>query len=69
VIFVAGKESSNGKLLFSYVTKVNNRSYYISSPDEIMPRWFKDAKSAGITGATSTPSWLMEEVGKNLEKL
>jgi 4-hydroxy-3-methylbut-2-enyl diphosphate reductase len=69
VIFVGGKESSNGKLLFGFVKEENPKSYYISSPDEILPEWFENVSHVGVTGSTSTPSWLMEEVSKAIEKL
>jgi 4-hydroxy-3-methylbut-2-enyl diphosphate reductase len=62
LIFVSGRESSNGKMLFSVCRSVNPESYFISSPDEIDREWFKGKKSAGICGATSTPKWLIEKV-------
>jgi 4-hydroxy-3-methylbut-2-en-1-yl diphosphate reductase len=62
LIFVSGRESSNGKMLFSICRSVNPESYFISSPDEIDREWFKGKKTAGICGATSTPKWLIEKV-------
>ncbi len=62
LIFVSGKESSNGRMLFSVCRSVNPGSHFISSPDEIDPKWFKGKKSAGVCGATSTPKWLIEKV-------
>ncbi|MFN8206999.1 MAG: 4-hydroxy-3-methylbut-2-enyl diphosphate reductase [Bacteroidales bacterium] len=64
VLFVSGRNSSNGKLLFSYVLQENPNSRHISNPGELDPSWLKGIASIGITGATSTPSWLMEEVKK-----
>ena len=61
VIFVAGKKSSNGKVLFNQCRKVNRKSYLIGHPDEIDKKWLAGAESVGICGATSTPKWLMEE--------
>lgn len=62
VIFVSGKESSNGKMLFSVCKSVNPDTYFISSPDEIEKSWFDGKRSAGICGATSTPKWLIEKI-------
>jgi 4-hydroxy-3-methylbut-2-enyl diphosphate reductase len=62
IIFVSGRESSNGKMLYSVCKSVNPETYLVSSPDEIEPGWFKGKKSAGICGATSTPKWLIESV-------
>ena len=61
VLFVSGRKSSNGKVLFNECRSVNPRSYQIEGPEEISPAWFTDAHSVGICGATSTPKWLMEE--------
>lgn len=61
IIFVAGKKSSNGKVLFSQCKRVNPRSHQIENADEIDMEWFKDVQSVGICGATSTPKWLMEK--------
>jgi 4-hydroxy-3-methylbut-2-enyl diphosphate reductase len=62
VIFVSGKESSNGKMLYSVCKNVNPETHFVSSPDEIQRSWFEGRKSAGICGATSTPKWLIEKV-------
>lgn len=62
MIFVSGKESSNGRMLFEVCRSVNDNSYFISSPDEIQTEWFAGATSVGISGATSTPKWLINDV-------
>lgn len=67
ILFVAGRKSSNGKALFSICQAANSRSYYISKPEEIEMRWLEGVQRIGITGATSTPQWLMESVKAYLE--
>jgi 4-hydroxy-3-methylbut-2-enyl diphosphate reductase len=62
IIFVSGRESSNGKMLFSVCKNINPDTYFVSSPEEIDKSWFKGKKSAGICGATSTPKWLIENI-------
>jgi 4-hydroxy-3-methylbut-2-enyl diphosphate reductase len=62
VLFVAGKKSSNGQYLFSICKEENPKSQIISEIDEIDKEWFSEVNSVGISGATSTPNWLMEEV-------
>lgn len=62
IIFVSGKESSNGKVLFDLCKGVNNRSYWLENPSEADLSWFKDGDSIGICGATSTPKWQLEEI-------
>ena len=62
ILFVSGKNSSNGNRLFSCCQEENPNSYFISHPSEIKKEWMKGVKSIGISGATSTPTWLMNLV-------
>ncbi len=66
ILFVSGKNSSNGKLLYNEALRINPRSYFITSPEEIQEGWFIDFESIGISGATSTPQWLMENVRQHV---
>ena len=67
IVFVSGKKSSNGKVLFDVCKKHNPKSYFISNLEEIDLAWFKPEDRIGICGATSTPMWLMEKVKERLE--
>lgn len=69
IIFVSGKKSSNGKILFAECLDANPSSYLISAEDEINPEWLKGKERIGICGATSTPMWLMNKVKERIEKL
>lgn len=69
VIFVAGRNSSNGKNLFGICCEANPNSYFIEEIAEIRPEWFSGVQKVGITGATSTPRWYMEEVKKAIEHI
>ena len=69
IIFVSGKKSSNGKMLFQSCKDENENSYFISDVGELDEKWFSNAKSVGICGATSTPRWLMENVQDSIMKL
>ena len=66
VIFVSGKKSSNGKVLFDHCKSVNPHTFFVSSAKEINPDWFKNVSSVGICGATSTPRWLMENIATQI---
>lgn len=66
IFFVAGKKSSNGKVLFSECKRYNPHSYFVSSPEEIDPSVIRDGLSIGVCGATSTPKWQMEEIEKKI---
>jgi 4-hydroxy-3-methylbut-2-enyl diphosphate reductase len=69
IIFVAGKNSSNGRVLFEVCRQVNKRSFFVSMPDEIQAEWFENVGSTGVCGATSTPRWLLEEVAEKIKNL
>lgn len=62
IIFVSGRKSSNGKVLFGVCRGANERSYNVEEASEVATQWFDGAKSVGVCGATSTPLWLMESV-------
>lgn len=68
ILFVCGKKSSNGKILYHECRQVNPNTYQIDQPDEIDSSWLKEARSIGICGATSTPKWLMEDCKKMILK-
>jgi 4-hydroxy-3-methylbut-2-enyl diphosphate reductase len=68
VLFVCGKKSSNGKVLYSECCSVNPRTYIIDNPSEIDYSWFDGMLSVGICGATSTPKWLMEDCCELIRK-
>jgi 4-hydroxy-3-methylbut-2-enyl diphosphate reductase len=67
IVFVSGKKSSNGKVLYDVCKKYNDNSYFISNVEELDQNWFQPGDKIGICGATSTPMWLMEQVKVELE--
>ena len=66
IIFVAGKASSNGKVLCALCKSLNIRTYHIDSVAEIKREWFRADDRGGVCGATSTPKWLLEEVAADI---
>jgi 4-hydroxy-3-methylbut-2-enyl diphosphate reductase len=62
IVFVSGKKSSNGKVLFEVCKQFNPNTYFVSSEEELTVEMFNPADKVGICGATSTPMWLMERV-------
>lgn len=69
VLFVCGRKSSNGRVLFNACKKHNPNTYLVESPDEICAQWLHGVNSVGICGATSTPKWLMEQCRDRIETL
>ncbi|MBP5776930.1 MAG: 4-hydroxy-3-methylbut-2-enyl diphosphate reductase [Prevotella sp.] len=61
ILFVCGRKSSNGKVLFNECLRVNPNSHLVEDPQEIQPEWLEGIQTVGICGATSTPRWLMEQ--------
>ena len=62
ILFVAGRSSSNGKVLSDLCRSVNPRTYLVGAAADIQPDWLQEARTVGVCGATSTPKWLLEEV-------
>jgi len=69
IIFVSGKKSSNGKVLFDVCKDVNPNTFFVSSKEELKKEWFTEGTSVGICGATSTPQWQMEDVQEAILRL
>lgn len=67
ILFVSGEKSSNGKQLFKVCQEVNPRTYFVQSVDDLNDEMFVGVESVGISGATSTPRWVMEDIKINLE--
>lgn len=70
IVFVCGKKSSNGRVLFNECKSVNPHAYLVDNANEIQREWFgADCRSVGICGATSTPAWLMEQCKVFIEQM
>ena len=69
IIFVSGKKSSNGKVLYEHSRKINPNTFFVTEADEITTLQLDLTKKIGICGATSTPRWLMEDVAEKLNEL
>ena len=69
ILFVSGRNSSNGKALYEICKEKNNKSYFITGEEEVNPDWFFEVSSIGICGATSTPKWLMQNVADKIKSL
>lgn len=69
VVFVSGRHSSNGAVLFDVCLKSNPHSYLVEREEEIDQSWFYGANSVGVCGATSTPLWLMKKIAKKIKEI
>lgn len=69
VLFVAGAKSSNGRVLYNACLEVNPKTFMLTDSAGLKPEWFERVDSVGICGATSTPSWLMQEVAEAVKTI
>ena len=67
VIFVCGKKSSNGKILFAECREANANTFMVTNESEIDVEQLIGKESIGICGATSTPRWLMNRIKEAIE--
>lgn len=66
IVFVSGKQSSNGKILYSACKNINTKTYMAEDENDLQIQWFYNAETVGVCGATSTPKWLMEHIAKQI---
>lgn len=69
MLFVSGKNSSNGRMLYEYCKSLNPATYCISNKEEVKKEWFDACESIGISGATSTSRAQLESVMEEVKKL
>ncbi len=69
MIFVAGRNSSNGKVLYQICRDENPRTYFVENETEAKSEWLDGVDTVGISGATSTPQWLMGRVKTRIEEM
>ena len=69
VVFVSGRDSSNGKVLCELCKSLNIRTYHVSGEEDVREVWFRKDDNVGICGATSTPQWQLEAVAEKIRKI
>jgi 4-hydroxy-3-methylbut-2-en-1-yl diphosphate reductase len=69
VVLVAGRDSSNAKLLFETARTRNRNTFLVEAPDELKRDLFKNGRRIGISGGASTPRWQLDEMRLFLESI
>ena len=69
ILFVCGRKSSNGRVLYNECLRVNPNTHLVEDPQEIQPEWLEGIQTVGICGATSTPRWLMEQCRDTIQRM
>ncbi len=68
VVFVGGRQSANARMLFDICRQVNPQCWFVGNEREVDADWFQAGDRVGVSGATSTPAWLMEKVAASIRK-
>ncbi|HBY11110.1 MAG: Hydroxymethylbutenyl pyrophosphate reductase [Candidatus Moranbacteria bacterium GW2011_GWF2_36_839] len=69
VVVIGSKESANSTRLFEIAKEKNPQTYFIENSNQLEKKWFLRVEKALVTAGASTPSWVIEEVVKEIEKL
>ncbi|MDD2679556.1 MAG: 4-hydroxy-3-methylbut-2-enyl diphosphate reductase [Candidatus Omnitrophica bacterium] len=69
MIIIGSKNSANTKRLYEISRSLNKRSWWVNSPKEIKPAWFKGARSAGISAGASTPEDTIKDIVKYIRSI
>lgn len=68
VFFVAGRKSSNGRVLYDHCLTANPQTHFISEISELVYDLVPDhSESIGVCGATSTSQRQLQEVARQIE--
>ncbi len=67
LIVVGGSNSSNTTKLAKICKEIQPNTYLIESHNDIKPDWFKFNDIVGVTAGASTPTWVLNDVIKELE--
>lgn len=69
MIVVGGKNSANTSRLAKLCREKEKTTYHIETASELKSRWFKGIRSVGVTGGTSTPNWIINQVVEKIRDL
>ena len=69
ILYVCGRKSSKGKVLYNECLRVNPNTHLVEDPQEIQKEWLEGIQTVGICGATSTPRWLMEQCSEAIQQM
>ncbi|MBN1968226.1 MAG: 4-hydroxy-3-methylbut-2-enyl diphosphate reductase [Candidatus Delongbacteria bacterium] len=69
IVFIGGNNSSNTKVMYERISKINSRSHLIENPFQIERSWFIDGDKVGVSGSASTPLWQIEEVAEKIKSI
>jgi len=69
MIVVGGHNSANTTRLAKLCKRIGTRTYQVETSKGLRKSWFKKVKRIGVTGGTSTPPWIIENVVEKIKTL
>jgi 4-hydroxy-3-methylbut-2-enyl diphosphate reductase len=69
VLVIGGSQSNNTRELVSTCKQHCGRVHHVQTVTELIPAWFAEARSVGITAGTSTPDSVIQEIENWLQSL
>ena len=66
MIIIGSFTSANSKRLTELAKNINKNSYQVRDSSELVPEWFKNADSVGISAGASTPDYLIKDVTEKI---
>lgn len=69
MIIIGSRASANSRRLFEIAKKLNPRTYWVRSAEDIRPRWLKGISSVGIATGASTPDVTTQKVIARIQTL
>ncbi len=69
IVVVGGRESNNTQQLVASCHAAGKIAFHIERPDELVPAWFEEGKTVGLTAGTSTLPETVQAVHRRLEEI
>lgn len=69
MIVVGGYNSGNTQRLAGICLEVQPQTHHIEMAQELNPKWLAKKERVGLTAGASTPSWIFQEVEKEIRRL
>jgi 4-hydroxy-3-methylbut-2-enyl diphosphate reductase len=69
MIVAGGYNSGNTQRLAGVCREVQPLTYHIETAKDLNPRWLKNKERIGLTAGASTPTWIIQEVEREIRNL
>lgn len=69
VVVIGGTASNNTRELVATCRKFCARVHHVQTAEDLLPEWFKEAGTVGITAGTSTPDDVIDAVEEQLRAM